>query len=702
MVDYLWSLAGYAPDLTKVGVLEGILLSMLQFEEEEEYDEWIKGKIGWTLGHPDDQDAVGVCEWTGIKCDQFEEAPTILSIGLPHSNLQGTIPTQLGWLISLTNIDLSMNNLRGTLPTEIVQLPNLITLNLGNNNLDGTLPTIYYTTYYFMGWDTPTFASTNLQYLNLASNRFQGTIHDSLLQQPTATLLWLDLSKNALYGTIPIPFLYSMPNIDYFDVSYNMFEGSVPAQLGDLRELHGLFLDHNEFMGTVPPKLTREHLKIVQFFVQHNFLSGTIPAAIADLRYLRSLFVDGNRFTGTIPEAICKLDLNEEFFETTVTDFDHKVVNIPVNNTGPRNGCTTIACPAATVGKEGLYPCYPCHDRDLNPYIGQNDKCFHLNDGAILEVLYTNTNGPNWKMGSNAGWGITKVHHCNYAGITCNGAGHVVNITLSGINLLGEVPPELGFMQHLEILDLSDNMLTGYLPSDLRFAPLEYLDVSGNAIRGFVPPMLCLTSGINGNGADGTSTCDVIACSEGHWSPIGRATTPEEPVQYECIPCYEGSSPFLGSKTCNDTLYKYMMHQYDIWHELHRVFFGIFFSVFFVCGMPVLYRKYEFVRLVVDQMLCREWFTGKKSKKRLKKPKFLKKRNKSKLDSSGGGEEEEEGEGILEIADDGSHAEEHEEDLEDNPDVGGMSTSSKRTNAKKKDGDWLSEEDPPLYVPEIM
>eukprot|EP00957_Ditylum_brightwellii_P177652 13531535-Ditylum_brightwellii.AAC.1 len=94
-------------------------------------------------------------------------------------------------------------------------------------------------------------------------------------------------------------------------------------------------------MGTVPPKLTREHLKIVQFFVQHNFLSGTIPAAIADLR-----------FTGTIPEAICKLDLNEEFFETTVTDFDHKVVNIPVNNTGPRNGCTTIACPAATVGKE--------------------------------------------------------------------------------------------------------------------------------------------------------------------------------------------------------------------------------------------------------------------------------------------------------------------------------------------------------------
>lgn len=89
---------------------------------------------------------------------------------------------------------------------------------------------------------------------------------------------------------------------------------------------------------------------------------------------------------------------------------------------------------------------------------------------------------------------------------------------------------------------------------DLRWAPLETLDVSGNKLVGFVPPMLCATGDINGNGENGEFHCDIIACSAGTWSPIGRATQKrsraiEDDNRYECLPC-PGGTEHLGSKLC--------------------------------------------------------------------------------------------------------------------------------------------------------
>ncbi len=79
----------------------------------------------------------------------------------------------------------------------------------------------------------------------------------------------------------------------------------------------------------------------------------------------------------------------------------------------------------------------------------------------------------------------------------------MTEINLSGRGLMGTIPDSLAFLKHLEKLDLSDNELMGFLPSDLRWAPLESLDISGNKIRGIVPPTLCLKGGINDNGVQG-------------------------------------------------------------------------------------------------------------------------------------------------------------------------------------------------------
>lgn len=104
-------------------------------------------------------------------------------------------------------------------------------------------------------------------------------------------------------------------------------------------------------------------------------------------------------------------------------------------------------------------------------------------------------------------------------------------------------------------IDLSDNILIGYIPSDLRFPPLQILNLANNKLEGLVPPMLCLTGDINGNGMNGDFNCDIIACSAGSWSPIGRSTPKgiEEEGGFEvheCKPCHRHDSSFIGSLQC--------------------------------------------------------------------------------------------------------------------------------------------------------
>jgi len=57
--------------------------------------------------------------------------------------MDGTIPTELGHLVSLKKIDLGINYISGTLPTELAQLTNLQHLALYQNQFVGMVPEEY-------------------------------------------------------------------------------------------------------------------------------------------------------------------------------------------------------------------------------------------------------------------------------------------------------------------------------------------------------------------------------------------------------------------------------------------------------------------------------------------------------------------------------------------------------------------------------
>ena len=61
-------------------------------------------------------------------------------INLANNALTGTIPPEIGLLKNLTELDLANNTLTGTIPPEIGLLKNLTELDLANNALTGTIP----------------------------------------------------------------------------------------------------------------------------------------------------------------------------------------------------------------------------------------------------------------------------------------------------------------------------------------------------------------------------------------------------------------------------------------------------------------------------------------------------------------------------------------------------------------------------------
>lgn len=256
-----------------------------------------------------------------------------------------------------------------------------------------------------------------------------------------------------------------------------------------------------------------------------------------------------NKLTGTVPKELCDMNLNGVFFQDT-----SESSGLDCSEAGcDRDGCNSIACPAGyrstSLGKDGVFPCRKCDDTLLNPYIGAS-FCFLMEERDILTDFFYKTNGSNW-IGDYDMWSTT-VPVCQWKGIACNALGSVVSIVLPGSNITGPLPPNIGFLRHLEVLDFSNNALTGELPSELQYAPLEVLDVSDNNLVGLVPKSLCGKAGVNGNGQDGVFSCQKIACQLGSYSPSGRGGG----VDGECLPCIKQQDQYLASTSCGGKVAK--------------------------------------------------------------------------------------------------------------------------------------------------
>jgi len=548
------------------------LLTLVQESEgKKKKSSWSTSLRGWSA-----HSTIPLCEWSGITCrginvngdghdnvadDNNNNGAVVVvvtGVNLTQMGLSGTIPTELGLLTDLEELTLGNNMLQGSIPHEVANLKQLRMLDLTKCFLTGTLPR--------------RFESPYLTRLLLADNAISGRFfrseeddddddddeNESTVGNNTFlhSLKEIRMENNLLTGTLHGPSISkSMPHIEILSLSDNDLSGLIPGELGSLSDLRYLYLDSNHFVGPLPGQLAQaagsrasssssSSSILLELWVQDNALSGTVPASYARLDNLRDFFIDGNKLTGALPPELCSPRINADFFA--------RAPAVPKNSTTKeqRNYCDSIACPTGSVALEGMYPCTECPggeaSRLKNRYLGQMGKCSNYTQRQILEVFHAaTTKGGPWNGVDD--WNDRTKPVCRMTGVVCDAQNHVVEISLKNRNLQGHIPDQLGSLSFLEVLDVSDNALVGYVPGDLRWTSLTRLDVSGNRLRGAIPPLLCKVEGLNGNGEDDVSSCNRVACPAGTSNAFGfRHGVDGE----ECRPCHD-DSPYIAQKECS-------------------------------------------------------------------------------------------------------------------------------------------------------
>ncbi|MED6217350.1 hypothetical protein PIB30_016974 [Stylosanthes scabra] len=101
-------------------------------------------------------------------------------------------------------------------------------------------------------------------------------------------------------------------------------------------------------------------------------------------------------------------------------------------------------------------------------------------DAVMIKLMEALTPTPH-------GWS-NKTSHCNWAGITCdNYQNRVTAIELGGYSLTGILPSNLNSLYNLVLLDLSNNNLTGPLPSLANLTLLHFVNLEVNNFTS-IPP----------------------------------------------------------------------------------------------------------------------------------------------------------------------------------------------------------------------
>ncbi|KAI7728099.1 hypothetical protein M8C21_032974 [Ambrosia artemisiifolia] len=415
---------------------------------------------------------------------------TILrDLRLDEVNIGFLLLTYLNISSALRSLGLSYTNLQGKLPHNIFNLEYLEELYLsGNSNLSGPFPKVnttstiplrqLYLSKTSLSGEIRTSIGylKSLEYLDLSYCGFNGS-----LPKPLGTL---SLANNQLTGQIDVldngPGLQTfqrLTNLNDLDLSYNNFRGDweLDALLSSLTILESLVLSYSGISVTTSNGIhyVNPHLWILSLA---SCSLKVFPVSIRAMKNLQHLDLSNNDIQGHIPDWIGEIGRNQLFALNIANNsgvyFERKSVRRKSAHFFEQMSKIDSSCPQM---KQFSW----CH---CNFFQGQLPTNYFQNFNVMKNVLRDNTK-PNYvEMGS-----ICERSRSIFSKLLVN----YTIVDLSDNKFHGEIPNITGYLKCLKVLNLSHNSLTGRIPHALGLiSEIESLDLSWNQLIGEIPQSL--------------------------------------------------------------------------------------------------------------------------------------------------------------------------------------------------------------------
>lgn len=392
---------------------------------------------------------------------EFPKNGSLRSLVLSGANFTGFFPNSVGDLKMLSRIDVSSCNFTGSIPRSMENLTQLVSVDLSWNKFNGSIP------FFSM--------AKNLTLINLSSNLLTGQINSSYWENLT-NLVNLDLRFNQLDGTIP-PSLFALSLLQKLQLSNNQFSGQLPV-------FGGIFL-----LDTLD--------------LSSNKLEGPVPMSIFNLKGLKILSLSSNNFSGSFP-----LNRLPQLKNLSSLDLSYNRLSIDYNDTNSSYSSfpqiTTLKLASVNLRRFPDFLRNQSHlstvDLSQNQIHGEIPNwIWRLNNLSQLNLSYNSLEtleGPLLNVTSSS-LSVLDLHSNQLKGQIPLFSQFSIYLDYSRNNFNSSIRTDIGdFLSYTIFFSLSSNKFHGIIPVSICNATnLQVLDVSNNSLSGLIPNCLTAISG---------------------------------------------------------------------------------------------------------------------------------------------------------------------------------------------------------------
>ncbi|KAL9274078.1 Receptor-like protein [Drosera capensis] len=227
------------------------------------------------------------CGLTDGIDEVLSDLEMVTTIRLDQNELRCNVSGFLSEFRNLSVLTMSFCGLQGVFPERMFRIGTLVTLDLSANpSLKGTLPEF--------GKDGA------IQELNLHGTGFSGMVPESIGW--LRGLRIVKLSHCEFEGRIPGS-IGRLGGLEYLDLQWNRFSGPVPSfELA--KNLEQLILSWNQLSGSIENVRWGSLSSLVYLDLSNNSMNGSIPMSLFSIPSLQKLQLQQNRFSGQLGDSL--------------------------------------------------------------------------------------------------------------------------------------------------------------------------------------------------------------------------------------------------------------------------------------------------------------------------------------------------------------------------------------------------------------